>query len=131
MKPPNHYHNLGMHKGAPPESFVKAKKLRESMTPSEIKLWDYLKNKNFQGLKFRRQHPIHIYIVDFYCHKLGLIIELDGEYHNEDLQIKKDWERTKILKFQNLRILRFTNEEVNNSIEEVLNKLSWFISKIT
>src|SRR5690554_3946508 len=128
MKPSNPYHDRGMHKGAPPSSFKKAQNLRRNMTPSEERLWGYLKNKKFQGLKFRRQHPIHLYVVDFYCHQLGLIIEVDGLYHDDGLQIKKDLERSNILKSQNLHILRFSNQEVDNSIEKVLADLREYIT---
>ncbi len=100
------------------------------MTTAEKRLWEFLKDKKFEGLKFRRQHPLHIYIVDFYCHKLGLIIEIDGEYHNEALQINKDLERSELLKFQGLHIVRFTNDEVNNSIEKVLNDLKEYILEV-
>ncbi len=119
-----------MYKGAPSSSFVKARSLRLNMTTAEKRLWEFLKDKKFEGLKFRRQHPLHIYIVDFYCHKLGLIIEIDGEYHNEALQINKDLERSELLKFQGLHIVRFTNDEVNNSIEKVLNDLKEYILEV-
>src|SRR5690554_91348 len=106
----NPYHDHGMHKGAPASSFIKARHLRQNMTSAEKRLWEFLKEKQL-GYKFRRQHPIHIYIVDFYCHELGLIIEVDGEYHNEAAQIKKDTERSELLKFQDLNIMRFSNDE--------------------
>lgn len=70
----------GMHDGAAPSVFKNAERLRENMTEPELKLWDYLKTKPM-GFKFRRQHPIAGYVLDFYCHKLRLSIELDGEYH--------------------------------------------------
>ena len=69
--------NNNMHLNASPEIFVYAKKLRLSMTESEQILWEILKNKKFSGLKFRRQHPILKYILDFYCHSEKLGIELD------------------------------------------------------
>lgn len=127
----NPYHDQGMHKGAPSSSFIKARNLRLNMTTSEKKLWELLKDKRFQGYKFRRQHPIHIYIVDFYCHELGLIIEVDGEYHNDPLQISKDLERSDLLKFQELHIIRFTNDQVLNSIGKVLNDLKQYIIDIS
>ena len=126
----NLYQDQGMHKGAPQSSFIKAKYLRRNMTTAERRLWDFLKNKELLGYKFRRQHPIHIYIVDFYCHELRLIIEIDGEYHNEGAQIGKDLERSDLLKFQGLQLIRFTNEEVINSTEKVLEDLSSYIKLI-
>jgi len=75
-------HDESMWKGAPANSFLLAKRLRGRMTQAEILLWEKLKNKQFKGCKFRRQHPIHQFVVDFYCHKLKLIIEIDGKYHD-------------------------------------------------
>lgn len=115
----NLYHDHSMFKGAPPESFEKAKTLRNNMTPAEMKIWDILNKEEFRHYKFRRQHPINIYIVDFYSHPLKLIIEVDGEYHNLASQIEKDLERSEILKSHGLRIIRFTNDEVLNQIEKV------------
>jgi len=70
-----------MWKGAPTISFLKANELRDKMTLSERQLWSELEKNKLLGVKFRRQHPIGVYIVDFYAHKLKLIIELDGKYH--------------------------------------------------
>jgi very-short-patch-repair endonuclease len=89
----------GMWKGAPTSSFGKAKDLRKTETEAEKLLWKNLKNNQLGGFKFRRQHPISLYIADFYCHKLKLIIEIDGGYHFTKEQIPKDEERTKILEF--------------------------------
>lgn len=96
------------------------------MTVVEKTLWNCLKNKKLDGFKFRRQHPIHIYIVDFYCHELGLIIEVGGEYHNKLEQVKKDEQRTELLKFQELNVLRFTNEEVLSSLIKVIDEIKNF-----
>ena len=94
MKKVKNNNDVGMFKGAPVESFLKAKQLRENMTDAESKLWDFLKNKKLNQLKFRRQHPIGIYIVDFYCHSLSLIIEIDGDYHQNFDQKELDMQRT-------------------------------------
>lgn len=127
----NPYQDQGMHKGAPASSFIKAKNLRRNMTMAEKKLWEVLKDKHFKGYKFRRQHPIHIFIVDFYCHELGLVIEIDGEYHNEAIQIAKDIERSELLRFQDIHVIRFTNDQVINEIKRVLDHLSNYILEIT
>lgn len=116
-------HDESMWKGAPPNNFLLAKQLRESMTPAEILMWDVLKNKQFKGYKFRRQHPIHEFIVDFYCHELQLIIEIDGKYHDSEEQKNKDLNRSELLAFQGLREIRFTNEEVIQGVDLVLKKL--------
>ena len=112
-----------MWKGAPSSSFEKAKALRMRETKSEKILWDKLKNNQLDGLKFRRQHPISLYIADFYCHKFKLIIELDGKYHEEKEQKIKDQERDEVLKLNGLDILRFKNEEVEKNIDNVLIKI--------
>lgn len=85
----------GMWKGAPAESFRKAQNLRKNETKAEKILWIRFRNNQFGGYKFRRQHPISLFIADFYCHKLKLIIEIDGEYHNNFEQIIKDEEEPK------------------------------------
>lgn len=118
-----------MHKGAPVSSFLKAKDLRERMTTAESKLWEEVKGNKFHGLKFRRQHPVQLYIVDFYCHQLKLVIELDGGYHFTDEQQKSDTERTKVLEEIGLQVLRFTNEEVLNEIDKVLMKIKTWIDE--
>ena len=123
MKKNHPYHDESMYKGAPPDSFAKAKYLRDNMTDAEKFLWEKLKDNQLKGFKFRRQHPIHIYIVDFYCHKLKLIIEIDGGYHDSKEQNLLDAERSEILKFQELEIIRFTNDEVLGNIEFVMKKI--------
>ena len=112
-----------MWKGASASGFLKAQSLRITMTEAEISLWERLKLNQFQGLKFRRQHPIGIYIVDFYCHQHKLIIEVDGAYHSALEQIEKDQKRTDFLNFQGLRVIRFTNEQVITEIECVLDEI--------
>ena len=119
-----------MWRGASATIFSKAAKLRHEMTQSETLLWNRLRANQLLGYKFRRQHPISIYIADFYCHQLRLIIEVDGEYHNEENQIKTDKERTEDLNFQSMKILRFTNEEVINDIEAVLNTIRNYINNL-
>lgn len=126
----NIYHNESMWKGAPAGSFSKAKRLRTQMTKAETILWDQLKNKQFKGFKFRRQHPIQKYIVDFYCHELKLILEVDGLYHETYEQKAADKDRSEILTFQGLYEIRFTNAEVLNDLEGVLIKLEKKIDKI-
>ena len=116
-----------MWKGAIPQNFSNAQYLRENMTNAESLFWKRVKNKQFHGLKFRRQHPIHKYIADFYCHKLKLIIEIDGDYHNTSKQKNYDILRTKDLNFQDIKILRFTNDEVENEIEKVLKEIENYI----
>ena len=93
------------------------------MTYAEHQLWIHLKNKNFKGLKFRRQHGIGPYIVDFYCPNYKLVIEVDGDVHACDEQIQKDLIREKYLKSLNLKVVRVFNNDVYANIEGVLSYL--------
>ena len=113
-------HDDGMWKGAPSDSFSKAQFLRRNETKAEKLLWEKLRNNQLGGLKFRRQHPVNIYIADFYCHKFKLIIEIDGDYHNQEEQKQKDKVRTEVLRLNDLKIIRFKNEEVEQDINQVL-----------
>ena len=113
-------HDEGMWKGAPSDSFSKAQFLRRNETIAEKLLWEKLRNNQLEGLKFRRQHPVNIYIADFYCHKFKLIIELDGDYHDQEEQKQKDEVRTEVLRLNDLKIIRFKNEEVEQNINQVL-----------
>ena len=116
-------HDDGMWKGAPSDSFSKAQFLRRNETKAEKLLWEKLRNNQLEGLKFRRQHPVNIYIADFYCHKFKLIIELDGDYHNQEEQKQKDEVRTEVLRLNDLNIIRFKNEEVEQDINQVLTTI--------
>ena len=116
-------HDDGMWKGAPSDSFSKAQLLRRNETKAEKLLWEKLRNNQLGGLKFRRQHPVNIYIADFYCHKFKLIIELDGDYHNQEEQKQKDEVRTEVLRLNDLKIIRFKNEEVEQDINQVLTTI--------
>jgi very-short-patch-repair endonuclease len=100
------------------------KELRKSSTPQELKIWFYLKNKNF-GTKFRRQHGIGPYIVDFYCKEKNLIIELDGSQHLENKEYDK--ERNNYMQALNIKVLRFWNNEIDKNIEKVLKKIKSYI----
>lgn len=120
----------GMWKGAPASSFGKAKDSRDNETEVEKLLWKNLKNNQLGGFKFRRQHPISLYIADFYCHRLKLIIEIDGGYHFTKEQIQKDEERTKILEFNGVNVIRFSNDEVLSNIDNVLNEIKKYLPKV-
>jgi very-short-patch-repair endonuclease len=107
----------GMHYGATPKVFSNAAKLRKNMTDPEKKLWGYLKTKPM-GYKFRRQHPIAIYILDFYCHQLRLSIEVDGGYHLSKEQREIDKKRTNFLKSVGITEFRFTNQDILNHVDK-------------
>ncbi len=95
-----------------------AKKLRKNSTQTENKLWFFLRAKRFEGLKFRRQHPLGPYIVDFVCLEKYLVIECDGGQHLD--QAKKDFKRDEWLQKEGFKVLRFWDDEVLKNIETVL-----------
>jgi len=110
--------------GAKRDLFQKAENLRLNLTNAEKILWERL-NRNQLGYRFKSQHPIDIFIVDFYCHKLGLVIEIDGKIHL--LQHEYDSGRTSELEKYGLKVIRFTNNEVINDIENVICKINQII----
>jgi very-short-patch-repair endonuclease len=112
----------GMHDKANPIIFKNAAQLRSNMTEPEKLLWEKLRLKPL-GFKFRRQHPISTYILDFYCHKLKLSIEIDGGYHLTKEQKAKDMERTKVINDLGIKEIRFTNNDVTQTIENVMSKI--------
>lgn len=116
-----------MWKGASPHIFSNAKKLRENPTEAEEKLWLAVKDNQIEGYKFRRQHPLSIYVADFYCHALKLVIEIDGDYHLAEGQQLLDNKRTSDIEFQGLKVIRFTNEEVLLKLSEVMDRIKEFI----
>lgn len=111
-----------MFEGASYLIFEKAKQLRKNMTPAETVLWMHLK-AGLEGYKFRRQHPIGIYIADFYCHRAKLIIELDGSIHQLAEVQQNDNRREADLLEWGYQVIRFSNEEVFNKINFVLNRI--------
>ena len=107
---------------AKPGTLETARILRKRMTPCEIILWEKLRGKQLLGLRFRSQHPIDIFIADFYCHKARLVIEIDGEIHEG--QIDYDDGREAEIEKYDIKVLRFTNDEVINDIDSVDNKIT-------
>ena len=109
-----------------PANVKKAKELRKVMVPAEKKLWyEMLRKENFRNLKFLRQKPIDSYIADFYCAKLKLVIEIDGDSHAE----KEEYDRTRtnLLNSYGITVLRYSNRDVLNNMEGVYQDL---VSKI-
>lgn len=102
------------------EKLHRAKELRREMTPTEKLLWQELR-ANKLGVHFRRQQIIQGFIVDFYCHKKALVIEVDGDIH--DLQKEEDERREKVLGEMGLRIIRFRNDEVVQNLPNVISKI--------
>lgn len=104
------------------------KALRNNPTKYEELLWKRLVNKKLDGLKFRRQHSLNHYIVDFYCATHKLIIEVDGEIHNHPENQEKDRIRDKELKELGYHTLRFTNQQVELDIERVIKEIQNYIT---
>lgn len=116
--------------GASPEIIRRARLLRMNMTLAEKALWELLRRKGLNGIRFRRQHPISCFIVDFYCHRAGLVIEIDGDVHSEKEQSERDEDRTSELEKLGLRVIRFENEEVLINTLGVLAKIQNELAKV-
>ncbi|MDV7706217.1 endonuclease domain-containing protein [Acinetobacter pittii] len=106
-----------------PQLLVSAKTMRSNATDAENLMWQLLRAKRFMNLKFRRQHVITPYIVDFYCHEIGLVIELDGGQHGSADGRAYDAERTKFLEALGLRVVRYWNNDVLGRTDVVLEDL--------
>lgn len=105
-----------------------ARQLRNNMTPAEMTLWQHLKGKQMAGYDFDRQKPIDEYIVDFYCKRLKLAIEIDGSSHDSEESQIQDRYRQSRLESLGVRFLRFQNSEVRHETEAVLNTIRAWIS---
>ena len=98
-----------------------ARRLRREQTPSEARLWSMLRNRQLEGLKFRRQHPIGKFVADFWCEEIGLIVELDGGQHAE--REAADRRRTMVLEDMKYIVLRFRNVDVDEALDGVIDRL--------
>ncbi len=121
-------HQFLLHLEASTGNFVIARKFRKKQTHAEILLWNHLKGRKCGGYKFRRQHPIHFYVADFYCHEQKLVIEVDGGIHLLKKQKEHDQNRTAELERFGIRVLRFTNDQIKYNISQVLNTITEYIS---
>ena len=99
----------------------RARRLRRQQTDVEAKLWMRLRDRQLWGAKFRRQHPIGPYIVDFCCPDRGLVVELDGGHHSE--QILADQQRTRFLESAGYRVVRFWDHEVLSQMDIILEEI--------
>ncbi|MBP3750080.1 MAG: endonuclease domain-containing protein [Prevotella sp.] len=118
--------NNGIYNTASPDRYKLlrefAKKNKQYPTEAEKMLWEYIRSEQL-WFKFNRQHIVGDYIVDFICLEKGLVIEVDGGYHSEYEQIQRDECRTEHLEDMGLKVIRFSNEEVLNNIEGVLDNI--------
>ncbi|MGH2524959.1 MAG: endonuclease domain-containing protein [Anaerolineales bacterium] len=101
---------------------IRARQLRREMTPAERKLWQRLRRGQLDGARFRKQHPVGRFILDFFCARSKLVIEIDGDTHVT--QMEYDAERTQWLSEQkDYRVIRFTNDEVHHNLVAVLERI--------
>jgi len=104
---------------------VFARNLRKEQTPEEAAAWEHLRNRKFMNLKFRRQHVIEGFVVDFYCHELHLAIEIDGAVHNK----QKDYDelRQMLIESEDIKFIRITNDEVHRDINILLDRIKGYV----
>ena len=100
-----------------------ARHLRQELTPAEAILWAALRGRSVAGLKFRRQHPYDRFVLDFFCVEHQLEVEVDGGIHTNPQQAAHDAERTKFLEERGMRVLRFSNREVERNLADVLHRI--------
>jgi very-short-patch-repair endonuclease len=106
-----------------PQLLERARQLRQEQTDAEALLWMLLRNRRLGGFKFRRQHPIDSYIIDFYCDEVRLAVEVDGGQHNTDEGRRRDVARTEFLTQRGIRVNRYWNHEVLGDTEAVLEAI--------
>lgn len=104
----------------------RARTLRRMMTPPEARLWTCLRGKRLRGLKFRRQHPVGPFILDFYCAEARLAVEVDGQGHEHPERLAHDRRRTAWLHRQEVRVIRLAAESVRTELDGVLE----FIARV-
>ena len=105
-----------------PINLSRAREMRQPQTPAETTLWQNLRNRNLK-YKFRRQHPIDRFIIDFYCAEAKLLIEIDGDSHLREEQIEYDKARTEYLEGLGYSVIRFTNDDVRYNIHAVVDEI--------
>jgi len=105
------------------------KDLRNNLTPAEATLWKALQRSQLEGRKFRRQHSVRNYILDFYCPKEKLAVELDGYEHFAEIGDEKDFIRDEYLKSLNIKVLRFENKDVFDNLDGVLDEIKQNFNK--
>ena len=106
------------------------KMLRKNMPEPEVILWSKLKGKNLNGFKFRRQYSVDKFVIDFYCPKLKLAIEVDGDSHYSDNAEVRDRERQYIIESFGISFLRFTNKEIYENIDGVMVRIIQNVEKL-
>jgi len=116
-----------MYFGAKPGILELARSLRNTMTYHETLLWEKLKRKQICGVRFRRQHPISFFIADFYCHEVLLVVEVDGKIR--DHKFDHDDGRSAEMGKYGIKVIRFSNFEVENYIEKVIKNIEMIVKE--
>ena len=116
--------------GASARIFDNARKLRNNMTEAEDKLWQKIRKGKIKGMQFRRQHPLNIFIADFYCPILKLVIEVDGGIHSSAEHMEYDTQRDAYMRENEIIVLGFTNSEVMENSRVVVEKIETVIQRL-
>jgi very-short-patch-repair endonuclease len=116
--------------GADSKTLRAAAMLRKNMPLTELILWNKLKDRTLFNTKFRKQHPVFIFIVDFYCHEYKLVIEVDGDVHNDEVLSEYDISRTAELNKFGIKVIRFTNDQIIYNIDSVITKIHQTITEL-
>jgi very-short-patch-repair endonuclease len=117
--------------GAEPKTLRAAAIPRKNMTLAEKILWKKLKDRKIFNVKFRKQHPVWIFIVDFYCHEYKLVIEIDGDIHEDIEVVDYDLGRTAELNKFGLKVIRFTNDQILFNMDFVMSEIHKTITEFT
>ena len=122
--------NRNLHMNASGRLYQYARELRADQTSAEEILWQQLRGRKLEGLKFRRQHPLVEFVADFYCHEKRLVIELDGAVHDSENNKDYDQARTNWLGELNIMVIRFRNHEIHQKLDFVLNEIRNCVKEI-
>jgi very-short-patch-repair endonuclease len=125
------FYNRDMFYGANAGTLRTAGILRKNMTKAELVLWSKLKDRKKFRSKFRRQHPVYSFIVDFYCHEYKLVIEIDGDIHKNQENLEYDDGRTAVLNKFGITVLRFSNDQVIYELDDVLFSIHQALNRFT
>ena len=115
--------------GATQPIFKRAEELRKNQTEDERLLWLYLKSNQLE-VRFKRQHPVWMYIADFYCYELKLVIELDGSIHGVKEVAEHDKLREEDILSFGIKVIRFTNKEVRTNIDNVIERIKSVVNEL-
>ena len=119
-----------MYFGAKPSVFKLARELRKNETEAEKILWSYLNKNQIIGLQFRRQHPINMFIADFYCPKLKLVIEVDGSIHELPENQEHDIGRSDLFNDLGIKVIRVTNEQIIHEIDYTISQIKMAVNQL-